>query len=755
MKFSFNNFRYFRTQIFLSFSSMVFLIVVWFMFYLYIDRKVDHLNNFNYKSYRISQDFTGNIRNFQTFLLFGYREKDFYIKHNQKDLKLYIDHLKNQRKEIDLIFKESKALNIGTNQSMITLSKEMDHLYDIVNQFKKTALLRGFKDYGIEGKMRDKAHFLEKYSSLNKITLLQFRRHEKDYLLRSDDSSIKKFENLYHATLTAKNIDSATRQVLIEYKINFDALVQLSSKLGISQNQGLYGQINQINGFIENSFVQIIHRNEKRVNELKEILFYFQLCQTLLMALIALLLCIYISKYFTKDIQLLSLDISNYIKSNFKEPISNLNHKSSIREVDFLLKSYGILKEKLSENIIFLEKKTEQANKIATFKTQFLANMSHEIRSPLNGVIGMLNMLKTSALNSEQTEYIEIAEHSADHLLGIVNMILDHSKMEAGKMKIEQYPIHLKKELTKLMRLFEYRIQDKNIKLHFIYDDSISNNVLGDNLRLQQVLINLIDNAIKFTSHGDVKLEVNLSNRIDDLQYLNFKIMDSGIGIDADKTEQLLLAFEQADLTTTRKYGGTGLGLTISNQLVQLMGGSKLNIIALEGGGSSFSFDIPFKINVNLISIKDSNETQSSTIKDIIINKALIVEDNLINQKVLKKLLNKLNIPSDIAVNGKEAVSFYNENDYDIIFMDLHMPEMDGFEATEKIHSSAKYQTNTIPIVAVTASAFDEDKVKAIANGMDDFITKPVVLKNLEEIIAKQMHLKSFQYKKCSTDCKV
>ncbi|WP_417955716.1 response regulator [Flavobacterium sp. ZS1P14] len=725
------------------------------MFYLYIDRKVDHLNNFNYKSYRISQDFTGNIRNFQTFLLFGYREKDFYIKHNQKDLKLYIDHLKNQRKEIDLIFKESKALNIGTNQSMITLSKEMDHLYDIVNQFKKTALLRGFKDYGIEGKMRDKAHFLEKYSSLNKITLLQFRRHEKDYLLRSDDSSIKKFENLYHATLTAKNIDSATRQVLIEYKINFDALVQLSSKLGISQNQGLYGQINQINGFIENSFVQIIHRNEKRVNELKEILFYFQLCQTLLMALIALLLCIYISKYFTKDIQLLSLDISNYIKSNFKEPISNLNHKSSIREVDFLLKSYGILKEKLSENIIFLEKKTEQANKIATFKTQFLANMSHEIRSPLNGVIGMLNMLKTSALNSEQTEYIEIAEHSADHLLGIVNMILDHSKMEAGKMKIEQYPIHLKKELTKLMRLFEYRIQDKNIKLHFIYDDSISNNVLGDNLRLQQVLINLIDNAIKFTSHGDVKLEVNLSNRIDDLQYLNFKIMDSGIGIDADKTEQLLLAFEQADLTTTRKYGGTGLGLTISNQLVQLMGGSKLNIIALEGGGSSFSFDIPFKINVNLISIKDSNETQSSTIKDIIINKALIVEDNLINQKVLKKLLNKLNIPSDIAVNGKEAVSFYNENDYDIIFMDLHMPEMDGFEATEKIHSSAKYQTNTIPIVAVTASAFDEDKVKAIANGMDDFITKPVVLKNLEEIIAKQMHLKSFQYKKCSTDCKV
>jgi signal transduction histidine kinase/ActR/RegA family two-component response regulator len=723
---------------------MIVLIVVWFMFYLYIDRKVDHLNNFTYKSYRVSQEFTANIRNFQTFLLFGYKEKDFYINHNQKDLKLYIDNLKSQRKEVDLIFKESKELNIGTNQSMITLSKEMNHLYVIVNQFKKIALIRGFKDYGIEGKMRDKAHFLEKKSSLNKITLLQLRRHEKDYLLRSEDTYIKKYEDLYNSTIREKNIDSATMQVLIEYKINFNALVKLSSKLGISENQGLYGKINQINGLVENLFLQIIHHNEKKVNELKNLLFYFQLCQTLLMALIALLLCIYISKYFTKDIKLLSVDLSNYIKSNFKEPISNINHQSSIREVDFLLKSYEILKEKLSENIVFLEKKTEQANKIAAFKTQFLANMSHEIRSPLNGVIGMLNMLKTSALNSEQIEYIEIAEHSADHLLGIVNMILDHSKMEAGKMKVEQYPINLKKELTKLIRLFEYRIKDENIKLHFIYDDKIVNTILGDNLRLQQVLINLIDNAIKFTSQGDVKLEVNLLHRIDDVQYLNFKIIDSGIGIDADKTEQMLLAFEQADLTTTRKYGGTGLGLTISNQLVQLMGGTKLNIIALESGGSSFSFEIPFKINTNVISIEDNNKTQFNDIKDVIINKALIVEDNLINQKVLHKLLNKLNIPSDIAINGKEAVSLYNENDYDIIFMDLHMPEMDGFEATEKIHSSPKYQINAIPIIAVTASAFDEDKVKAISSGMDDFITKPVVLKNLEEIIAKQMHLKCF-----------
>ncbi|WP_051627468.1 response regulator [Flavobacterium seoulense] len=720
---------------------MIALIVVWFMFYLYIDHKVDHLDNYTYKTYSVSQEFASNIKNFQTFLLSGYKESDFYLHHEQKDLKRYINQLKNQKKDTDLLIKESKELNIGNNPKMLAVSKEIDNLYNLVIQFKEIAFIRGFKDYGIEGKMRTHAHYLEQKSSLDKITLLQFRRHEKDFMLRSDETSIKRFESLFYQTLKETNIDTVTKQALIDYKDNFEFLLKLSSQLGISENQGLYGKINYTNKFIENSFTQIISHNKKRIDELKETLFYVQLCQTIFMIVIVLLLSIYISKYFTKDIQLLSLDISNYIKSDFKESCSKLNHNSTIREVDFLLKSYGILKEKLSENIIFLEKKTEQANKTATFKTQFLANMSHEIRSPLNGVIGMLNMLKTSSLNSEQTEHIEIAEHSANHLLGIVNMILDHSKMEAGKMKLEYYPIHLNKELSKLIRLFEYRIKDKNIKLHFIYDSKINNNILGDNLRLQQVLINLIDNAIKFTSEGDVKLEVNLSNQIRDIQYLDFKVMDSGIGIDADKTEQMLLAFEQADLTTTRKYGGTGLGLTISNQLIQLMGGSKLNIVALETGGSSFSFKIPFKINANNPVINIENKIAFPNSEDTIINKALIVEDNLINQKVLYKLLNKLNIPSDIANNGKEAVALYEKNDYDIIFMDLHMPEMDGFEATEKIHSSTKFQINAIPIIAVTASAFDEDKVKAISKGMDDFITKPVVLKNLEETIAKQMQL--------------
>jgi two-component system, sensor histidine kinase len=741
LKFSVPNVRDFRIQIFLSFSLMILLILIWFLMYLTIDRKVDNLNDFSYKSYRVSQDFSTNIKRFQTFLLYGHKEKDFYIHHSQNDLKQYIFNLKEQRKEVDTIFTESKELHIKINEKLLfQLFNKIDSLINDVHQYKKLALKRGFKDYGIEGKMRDKAHYLEEKELLKRSTILQFRRHEKDYMLRSEMAYIQKFQNLYHTTILSGEIDNTTKQTLTAYKQYFDQLVQLDKTLGHNQHQGLNGEINQLNDEIESILSRIISHNESRINELKSNLFYFQIAQSLLMIAIALFLCIYISKYFTKDIKLLSLDISNFIFSDFKNTNSNLTNKSSIKEIDFLLNSYKILKEKLTENVVSLEKNTEIANNTAKFKTQFLANMSHEIRSPLNGVIGMLNILKTSPLNNDQSEYIEIAEHSANHLLGIVNMILDHSKMEAGKMKLEEHPIHLKKELSKLIRLFEYRIKDKNIALHFNFDEAIDNNILCDNLRLQQVLINLLDNAIKFTSEGEVKLEVKLMQKKDNLQYVNFRIMDSGIGIDVNKTEQLLLAFEQADLTTTRKYGGTGLGLTISNQLISLMGGSKLNIVALKEGGSSFSFDIPFQLNTNSLPLENRTILSNSTVKESI-EKVLIVEDNLINQKVLKKLLDKINIPSDIANNGLEAVALFEKNDYDIIFMDLHMPEMDGFEATKKIHSLAKYKTRNIPIIAVTASAFDEDKTKAIANDMDDFITKPIVLKNLEETIAKQMEI--------------
>jgi signal transduction histidine kinase/CheY-like chemotaxis protein len=737
MKLSLRSFRNFRTQIFLAFTLMLMLIVVWFAFYLKIDRKVDQLNDFTFRINHVSKEFSTNIDNFQSFLLFGHKEKDFYIYKRQNDIDLYISNLKRQNAKVAEISTTAGTLNIDLGNSIFKLSKDLDSLYRNVVKFKNVALIRGYKDYGVEGKMERAAQLLEANPAVNKLDLLRLRKLEKDYLLRTEDEYYADFEREIGKEI-AKSKSALIRGQLVAYKENFEELSRLNQNLGFSRDKALYGKINYLNVFVEDSFVQISTRSVSRVNELKSQLFYYQLFQTALLALIGLVICIFISRYFTKDIERLTADISRYIKSNFKENAPAKLERSTIGEVNYLLISYGILKEKLSENIEFLEKATDKANKIAEFKSQFLANMSHEIRTPLNGVIGMLSLLKTKKLSDEQLEYIETAEHSATHLLGIVNMILDHSKMEVGKIKLDIYPINLKKELAKLVRMFDYRVKDKNITMRFDFDDEISSNILGDNLRLLQILINLIDNAIKFTNEGEVGLEVKFLRREGDVHYVSFTVRDSGIGVDADKAENLLMAFEQADLTTTRKYGGTGLGLTISNQLIQLMGGNRLNIAALENGGSSFSFEVPFKINPEAPSIAHV-EIVSKSKKKATIKRALLAEDNLINQKVLAKLLEKLDIQSEVANNGKEAVALYLQNDYDIIFMDLHMPEMDGFEATAKIQASDKYQKRQTPIIAVTASVFEQDKVKAISNGMDDFITKPVILKNLEDVVAKQM----------------
>jgi signal transduction histidine kinase/CheY-like chemotaxis protein len=731
------NFRNFRTQIFLAFTLMLVLIVIWFAFYLKIDRKIDQLNDFTFKTNRVSKDFSTNINNFQSFLLFGYKDKGFYTDKRQNDIDLYINNLKLQKLEVAAISNESASLNIDLDNSVFKLSKDLDSLYQNVVKFKQIALVRGFKDYGVEGKMERTAELLEKNPSVNQAAFLRLRRLEKDYLLRAEEDYYQQFEREITTAIENSKSDAARAQ-LLTYKADFERLVSLSQDLGFSQNTGLYGKINYLNLFVEDSFVQVSTHSAGKINDLKNRLFYYQLFQTLILALIGLITCLYISRYFTKDIEKLTLDISNYIKSNFRENTPAKVQKSTIGEVNYLLKSYGILKEKLAENIDFLEKATDKANKTAEFKSQFLANMSHEIRTPLNGVIGMLSLLKSKKVSKEQLDYIETAEHSAVHLLGIVNMILDHSKMEVGKIKLDSYPINLKRELTKLVRMFDYRVKDKNIAMTFVFDGEIATNILGDNLRLLQILINLIDNAIKFTNEGEVSLQVKLLSRNEDVQYVNFTVMDSGIGIDVTKTENLLMAFEQADLTTTRKYGGTGLGLTISNQLIQLMGGKRLDIMALPTGGSSFSFSVPFKINPDEPSLEQVKDLSDGT-NHIKIAKALLAEDNLINQKVLAKLLEKLNIQAEVANNGKEAVALYLEKEYDIIFMDLHMPEMDGFEATTQIQASSKYQQRSIPIIAVTASVFEQDKVKAISNGMDDFITKPVILKSLEEVIAKQM----------------
>ncbi|MCC1483365.1 DUF6796 family protein [Winogradskyella immobilis] len=412
--------------------------------------------------------------------------------------------------------------------------------------------------------------------------------------------------------------------------------------------------------------------------------------------------------------------------------------KANIKEVFNFGNKYDSLKEEFEINIRELEETTEKVKKTSELKSQFLANMSHEIRSPLNGVIGMLNLIKSQDLSAQQIAYMEIAENSADHLIGLVDMILDHSKLQTGIFVLNADPLNIKRELNKLVRLFEYRSLDKNIKLNFSFDPAIENNILGDNIRIQQVLINLLDNAIKFTDIRSVTLKAELISKEDDIQNVRFKITDTGIGIDEDKAKNILSAFEQIDHTNTRKYGGTGIGLTIAYQIIKIMKGS-LGIVNNPKKGCCFYFEVPLKIDTNKVGLIEKELNHLKVPTDYNRSKAIIAEDNLINQKVIVNFLKRLNIEADVATNGLEALTLFKEHEYDLIFMDLHMPVMDGFTSVSEIKKLPKYQENPLPIIAVTASAFPEDRAKSLANGMHDFITKPIIFNKLQETIFKHM----------------
>lgn len=668
----------------------------------------------------------------------GYKNRALYEQGTEEHIEKYFRRLNVIKTRIDEIQDTSNQYNMDISEPIDTLSLNLSSLQNLSLKFKDIILIRGFNDYGVEGEMHIITHQLENHSTLDKSMLLELRRHEKDYLMRGETIYKEQFVMLINTLIKDDKIDKNTKELLENYNLNFNKLVNLNLQLGLTKTTGFYADVENAHAEIEKTFLNIIELSKNRILLLQDRLFLWQLVQTFLIALLMITLSFLVSRYSKKDLKNLSLDITHYIKSNFKNHTPTIRKKSNIKEMVALNNNYNSLKEKFEVNIKQLEETTEKAKKTSELKTQFLANMSHEIRSPLNGVIGMLNLVKSQDLSAQQLEYMEIAENSADHLMELVDMILDHSKLQTGMFELNKYSLNLKRELNKLVRLFEYRALDKNVQLKFSFDPAIENNILGDNLRIQQVLINLLDNAIKFTDEGNILLEAELVSRKNDIQNVRFKVTDSGIGIDTDKAKNILSAFEQVDPTNTRKYGGTGLGLTIAHQIIKIMDG-RLNIMNNPKQGSCFYFEIPLSIDKSkaLLSEKELNYLKVPT--DYNRSKVLIAEDNLINQKVIVNFLKKLNIEADVAKNGLEALSFFKRDEYDMIFMDLHMPVMDGYTSVTEIKKLSKYSENPIPIIAVTASAFNEDKAKSLAHGMHDFIAKPVIFNKLQETIFKHM----------------
>ncbi|MCK5760288.1 MAG: response regulator, partial [Candidatus Delongbacteria bacterium] len=415
-------------------------------------------------------------------------------------------------------------------------------------------------------------------------------------------------------------------------------------------------------------------------------------------------------------------------------PVLKNAKKITINNEDYILESFiDITMIKKAQNeLIDLREKADESN---ISKSRFLANMSHEIRTPMNVIMGMSSLLLETETDVDKKDLLDSIKISSETLLNIINDILDLSKIESGKYTFEKIPFNLHNLLSRINDISLFKAKENNI--HFAIEYSkheIPENVIFDPLRIEQVIINLIGNAIKFTEEGYVKLILSIVKNEDNVASIKFSVIDTGIGISEGSLKEIFQRFIQADISTTRKYGGTGLGLTICKKLLEMMG-SKLEVISIEGEGSEFFFELSLLItDENKVEIADEFVRNPDEFKKLINKKILIAEDNPLNQKLIAAILTQEQINYTIVNNGKETIEKLDKEHFDMVLMDGQMPVMDGLEATRIIRASKKNYKD-IPIVALTASALIGDRQIFIDAGMNDYISKPIDIVELFEKI--------------------